>query len=186
MRSNRLSMATNPEPASARAIIIKTVVTHTVTYFFVGALAFTVFNYPRLYAESSFKYIMRQTTEPLVMAGPLFQPLRGLIFGVVFFVLRQFLLWTGQGLAADVRCSGVSRYLGNFRANTCIAGRDNLYDPPAPTALDSAAGSASSGSSSFVHRVPLGQPSDEELAALGHGLAFLSCAALSDTRPGPG
>ena len=90
-------MTTNPEPASARDIIVATVVTHTVTYFVMGVLAFVVFDYPRLYAETSFKYIMRQTTEPLVMAGPLFQPLRGLIFGIAFFMLRGSLFGQDRG-----------------------------------------------------------------------------------------
>jgi hypothetical protein len=90
-------MTTSLERASAREIIIKTVVAHTVTYFIMGALAFVVFDYPRLYAETSFKYIMRQTTEPIVMAGPLFQPLRGLIFGIAFFLLRRSLFEQDKG-----------------------------------------------------------------------------------------
>jgi len=87
-------MTTSREPARAREIIVKTVVTHTVTYFVMGVLAFVVFDYPRLYAQTSFKYIMRQTSEPIVMAGPLFQPLRGLIFGIAFCILRRS--WLGQ------------------------------------------------------------------------------------------
>ena len=90
-------MATSLERASATDIIIKTVVTHTVTYFIMGVLAFVLFDYPRLYAETSFKYIMRQTTEPIVMAGPLFQPIRGLIFGIAFFLLRRSLFEPEKG-----------------------------------------------------------------------------------------
>jgi hypothetical protein len=90
-------MTTNPESASAQEIVTKTVITHTVTYFLMGVLAYLVFDYPRLYAETSFKYIMRQTTEPLVMAGPLFQPLRGLIFGTAFFILRRSFFGQNRG-----------------------------------------------------------------------------------------
>jgi hypothetical protein len=90
-------MTAIPEPASAHEIIIKTVITHTVTYFVMGVFAYLVFDYPRLYAESSFKYIMRQTTEPLVMAGPLFQPLRGLIFGTAFYILRRSFFGEDRG-----------------------------------------------------------------------------------------
>jgi hypothetical protein len=82
---------------SGSDIIVATVVTHTVTYFIMGALAFAAFDYPHLYAETSFRYIMRQTTEPLVMAGPLFQPLRGLIFGIAFFLLRDSLFGQEKG-----------------------------------------------------------------------------------------
>ncbi|MEO6237394.1 MAG: hypothetical protein ABIQ52_10390 [Vicinamibacterales bacterium] len=104
--------------ASARTIagdiIIKTVVTHTVTYFIMGALAFVVFDYPRLYAETNYKYLMRQTTDPLVMAGPLFQPVRGLIFGIAFFLLRRSFFGHEKGwlqMWAVLVCLGI---LGTF------------------------------------------------------------------------
>ncbi len=70
-------------------IILKTVVTHTITYFLMGLLALFIFDYATLYAETSLSLFMRQTSHPLVMAGPLFQPLRGFLFGVVFFLLRE-------------------------------------------------------------------------------------------------
>ena len=72
-------------------VIIKAIITHTVTYFIVGLLASTLLNYGRMYAETSLNLLMRQTSEPLVMAGPLFQPIRGLLFGIVFFLLRSVL-----------------------------------------------------------------------------------------------
>ena len=78
----------NPEPRS-REIVLKTVVAHTVTYFVTGVLAFVLLDYQRLYAETDLRHVMRPTTDPLVMAGPLFQPLRGLIFGVAFALLRR-------------------------------------------------------------------------------------------------
>ena len=81
-------MPIRPEP-SAKTIILKTVVAHTVTYFVMGVLAFVLLDYQRLYADTDLKYLMRQTTEPIVMAGPLFQPLRGLIFGIAFVLLRR-------------------------------------------------------------------------------------------------
>jgi hypothetical protein len=69
-------------------IVTKTVVTHTVTYFLAGVLAFFAFNYPHLYADTSLALLMRPTTDTFVMAGPLFQPIRGLVFGLVFSTLR--------------------------------------------------------------------------------------------------
>ena len=69
--------------------MVKTAISHTVTYFIMGVLAFVIFDYSHLYADTSFKYIMRQTTDPLVIAGPLFQPIRGLVFGFAFFLLRR-------------------------------------------------------------------------------------------------
>jgi len=68
-------------------VIIKTIVTHTSSYFILGLLASTVFNYAGLYAHTSLNLFMRQTNDPLVVAGTLFQPLRGALFGVVFYLL---------------------------------------------------------------------------------------------------
>jgi hypothetical protein len=76
------------EPTFA-SIVIKTAVAHTVTYVFAGLLAYTLFNYPRLFAETELRYFMRQTSDPLLRLGPLFQPLRGIIFGIAFFILRK-------------------------------------------------------------------------------------------------
>jgi len=72
-------------------ITLKTVVAHTITYFLMGLLSFIIFDYSALYAETSLKLLMRQTTEPIVMAGPLFQPIRGFLFGIAFYLLREVL-----------------------------------------------------------------------------------------------
>ena len=32
---------------------------------------------------------MRRKDDPVLMAGPLFQPIRGVLFGVVFYLLRR-------------------------------------------------------------------------------------------------
>jgi len=69
--------------------LVKTSVTHTVTYFIMGLLASTMLDYARFYAESSLNLMMRQTNDPWVMAGPLFQPIRGILFGIVFYLLRD-------------------------------------------------------------------------------------------------
>jgi hypothetical protein len=78
-------------------VTVKSIVTHTITYFIMGLLASTLFDYGGLYAETSLNLLMRQTSEPLVMAGPLFQPIRGLLFGVVFFLLRDTLFGRKNG-----------------------------------------------------------------------------------------
>jgi hypothetical protein len=70
-------------------IVVKTIITHTVTYFIMGLLAYTILDYTRFFAESSLNLIMRQTNDPWVMAGPLFQPIRGILFGIVFYLLRE-------------------------------------------------------------------------------------------------
>jgi hypothetical protein len=67
----------------------KTMVCHTITYFTMGVLAAHFLNYAALMARPESG--MRQITDPWVMAGPLFQPLRGLVFALVFYPLRASL-----------------------------------------------------------------------------------------------
>jgi len=69
--------------------LVKTIVTHTVTYFIMGLLASTILDYARFFAESGLNVMMRQTSDPQVMVGPLFQPIRGILFGIVFYLLRE-------------------------------------------------------------------------------------------------
>jgi hypothetical protein len=57
---------------------------------------------------------MRQTDEPLVMAGPLFQPIRGLLFGLVFYLLRAPLFGSGRGWLVLWIVLGVVGILGPF------------------------------------------------------------------------
>ncbi|KYF91901.1 hypothetical protein BE17_19690 [Sorangium cellulosum] len=70
-------------------IVLKTVVTHSTTYVVMGLLASSILDYTRFFAETSLGLMMRPTSDPWVMAGPLLQPVRGLLFGVVFHVLRE-------------------------------------------------------------------------------------------------
>jgi hypothetical protein len=78
-------------PPTLRGLVARTAVVHTLTYFAVGLLAFTVFDYSRRFAEPGLREYMRQTDHPLVMAGVLFQPIRGALFGIVFYLLRDVL-----------------------------------------------------------------------------------------------
>lgn len=79
----------HPNQKSFLSITSKTVLVHTVTYFLMGLIAFTVFNYSDKYADPVLGNFMRQTTHPLVAAGPFFQVIRGLLFGVVLYLLRE-------------------------------------------------------------------------------------------------
>jgi hypothetical protein len=78
-------------------LTLRTVVVHTVTYFVVGLLAFALFRYAQRFAEPPLSAYMRQTNDPWVMAGPLFQPLRGLLFASVFYFLREQLFGHRHG-----------------------------------------------------------------------------------------
>lgn len=78
-------------------VVVKTIVTHSVSYFIMGLLASTILDYARFYAESSLNLMMRQTNDPWVMVGPLFQPIRGILFGLVFYLLREPFLGKKNG-----------------------------------------------------------------------------------------
>jgi len=73
----------------------KTIVSHTITYFFMGALAAHFLHYAEFMARPDSG--MRQMSDPMVMAGPLFQPLRGVVFASVFYVLRTTLFGKKHG-----------------------------------------------------------------------------------------
>ena len=73
----------------------KTMVCHTLTYFLMGALAAHFLHYAELLARPDSG--MRHITDPWVMAGPLFQPLRGLVFALVFYPLRDSLFGKKNG-----------------------------------------------------------------------------------------
>jgi hypothetical protein len=84
------------EPSFA-TIALKTTMVHTVTYFVVGAVAFTLLNYSSRYANPIVANVLRQTDHPLIAAGPLFQVLRGFLFGIVFYTLREIIFPRKRG-----------------------------------------------------------------------------------------
>ena len=86
-----------PGRPSLGELVVKTMVTHTVTYFLIRLAAFWCFDYARQFAEPGARSLMRQTDDPLVMAGPLFQPIRGLLFGLAFYPLREPLFGARAG-----------------------------------------------------------------------------------------
>ena len=60
-----------------------------------GALAAHFFNYAALLARPDSG--MRHIDDPLVMIGPMLQPLRGLLFAMVFYPLRECLFGRKYG-----------------------------------------------------------------------------------------
>ncbi len=78
-------------------LALKTIVVHTVTYFVCGLLAYSLLDYEQHFADPNVRILMRQTNEPIVMAGPLFQPIRGLLFAIAFFPLRSVLFGQKRG-----------------------------------------------------------------------------------------
>jgi hypothetical protein len=79
------------------SVALKTTIVHTVTYFIVGLIAFTFLDYSVKYADPIVANLMRQTDHPLVAAGPMFQVLRGFLFGIVFYALREIIFPQKRG-----------------------------------------------------------------------------------------
>jgi hypothetical protein len=75
----------------------RTIVAHTVTYFCMGVLAAAILDYHEQFSRPFMACWMRPTTDPLVMAGPLFQPIRGFIFALVFYRFRDILFSKPRG-----------------------------------------------------------------------------------------
>lgn len=76
-------------------LAVKTMICHTLTYVLMGILAMRFMNYAEMLARPNSG--MRHLDDPMVMAGPLFQPLRGLVFALVFYPLRERLFGRKDG-----------------------------------------------------------------------------------------
>jgi hypothetical protein len=81
----------NEHKFSFSVISLKTTIVHTVSYFIIGLLALIFLDYSAKFADPIVANMFRQTDHPLVAAGPLFQILRGFLFGIVFYVLRELI-----------------------------------------------------------------------------------------------
>jgi hypothetical protein len=77
------------------SLAAKSAICHTLTYFFMGVLVFRFFNYAEMIARPCSG--MRPLADPMVRAGVLFQPLRGVLFALVFYPFRERLFGRAQG-----------------------------------------------------------------------------------------
>jgi hypothetical protein len=79
------------------SITLKTAIVHTVAYFLMGLIALSLFDYAGRFADPTVANFMRQTNDPLVASGPLFQIVRGLLFGIAFYPLREIVFARKNG-----------------------------------------------------------------------------------------
>ena len=77
------------EHFSFRSLLAKSIVAHTITYFIAGVIAMLTYDYATLFSTPPLNCLMRPIDHPLVMAGVLFQPIRGALFAIVFWLLRD-------------------------------------------------------------------------------------------------
>jgi len=84
---------------SLPALALKAAIVHTVTYFAIGSCAAAALDYAHAFSEPGLAGYMRGLDDPMVRGGPLFQPLRGALFGVAFYPLRDVLFDRPRGWA---------------------------------------------------------------------------------------
>lgn len=87
----------NSNQPGLAGLTFRTIVVHTVTYFLMGVIAFFLLDYPDKYADPKVTVLMRSMDDPWLMAGPLFQPLRGILFALAFYPLRDILFREKKG-----------------------------------------------------------------------------------------
>lgn len=104
--TGRERCAVSPSPSPPRVMISspsfpsvawKAAATHTVTYMVMGVLASTLLDYRAVFARPDMACWMRPIDDPLIMAGPLLQPLRGVVFALVLYPLREILFARDRG-----------------------------------------------------------------------------------------
>lgn len=85
------------EKSSVRfpGLAAKTMVCHTVTYMVMGLLAAHFLHYAARMGKPG--SVMRPFNSAWVMAGPLFQPIRGFLYALVFYPLRERLFGRKDG-----------------------------------------------------------------------------------------
>lgn len=77
-----------PQP-SFWSILYRTIVTHTVTYFATGVIAAVLLEYSTRMIRPDVAPILRTLSDPVLIASPLFQPVRAALLAVVFTLYRD-------------------------------------------------------------------------------------------------
>jgi hypothetical protein len=95
--SNKEEVVREERQITFLGLTIKTIVVHTVTYFIMGLLALTILDYRSAFEGSVTREYMRQVSEPIVALGPALQFIRGILFAVVFYLLRDILFGRRNG-----------------------------------------------------------------------------------------
>jgi hypothetical protein len=78
-------------------LTVKTIVVHTVTYFIMGLLALTLLEYRTAFEGPVTREYMRSVDEPIIALGPALQFIRGFLFAVAFYPLREILFGRKNG-----------------------------------------------------------------------------------------
>ena len=85
----------NLKLVSLRSLIVKTAIVYSVTYFAAGVTAMTLLGYGDLFENPN--SIMKPVSDPMVMAGFVLQPVRGLIFALAIYPVRDVVFGPQRG-----------------------------------------------------------------------------------------
>ncbi len=80
-------------------LAVKAIIVHTGTYFVMGLLAMQFLFYAHRFAGGDMRVYIRPLSDPLAAAGPLLQPIRGLLFALAFYPIRDSLFNRKHGWA---------------------------------------------------------------------------------------
>lgn len=95
--SNKLIQAMNDPQPSFGSILYRTIISHTVTYFATGVVASILLGYATRMIRPDVAPIIREMMDPILIASPLFQPLRATLLAIVFYLLRDVLFSHRKG-----------------------------------------------------------------------------------------
>lgn len=70
---------------------VKVIIVHFVTYLIAGLIFSNVFNYPAIFEMEIIKDYYISYSSHNIILGPLLQPIRGLLFAIAIYPLRDFL-----------------------------------------------------------------------------------------------
>jgi len=94
--NKHIQVMNNPQP-SFWSILYRTIISHTVTYFATGIVAAILLGYAARMIRPDVAPIIRKITDPILIASPLFQPLRAMLLAIVFYLLRDVLFNNRKG-----------------------------------------------------------------------------------------
>lgn len=92
---NKIEM-NNLQP-SFWSILYRTIISHTVTYFAIGVIGSILLDYSTRMMRPDVAPIIRNMSDPILIASPLFQPIRAAILALVFYLLRDVLFGNRKG-----------------------------------------------------------------------------------------
>lgn len=86
--------------SSSKAFVnfaVRVVIVHTLTYFVFGMVMSKVFDYARVFQQEIIRDFMRPVGSTSVFLGPVLQPLRGLLYAVGLWPIRNVILERKHG-----------------------------------------------------------------------------------------